>query len=169
MSVWRVGRTRLVVRVLSLLWRWSTSRCGREVWLSMGLCGLERVVGRSRRTSSRSHDRRIRVSVLRLSVGRRRSLLSNLSSLCRVWRRKSWRVRLFVRALATSFLTRVWCSSGLRGRDVTRRRSLRHVARRHCIDWWTLRRVTLRRVGVLLRRIGIAMLLRRKRLAIGSV
>jgi hypothetical protein len=135
----------------------------------MRLRGLERVVGRSRRASSRSHDRGIRISVLRLSVRWRRTLLRKLSDLSRVWWRKSRRVRLLVRALATNFLTRVWCSSGLRRCDMTRGRSLLQVAGGHCINWWALRRVTLRRVGVLRWRVRIAMLLRRKRLAIGSV
>jgi hypothetical protein len=99
----------------------------------------------------------------------RRSLLRNLSSLCRVWRRKSWRVRLLVRTLTTSLLTRVWGSSGLRGRDMSMRRSLLHVAWRHRIDWWALRRVALRRIGVLRWRVGIAMLLGRERLTISSV
>lgn len=49
------------------------------------------------------------------------------------------------------------------------RRSLLHVAWGHCIDRWALRRVALRGVGVLRWRVGIAMLLGRKRLTIGSV
>jgi hypothetical protein len=175
MSVGRVGGTRLVISMCGLLWRWSAYGCRRKVWLSMRLRGLERVVRRSRRCSSRSHDRRVRVGVLRLAVRWRRSLLllllllSDLSSLCRVRGRKSWRVRLFVRTFATSFLTRVRCSSRLRRCDMTMRRSLLHVAWGHGVDWWTLRRVALWRVGVLRWRIRIAVLLRWKRLTIGSV
>jgi hypothetical protein len=142
----------------------------------MGLRGLERVVRRSRRSSGRGHDRGVRVGVLRLAVRWRRSLLllllllSNLSSLRRVWGRQSWRVWLLVGTFATSFLTRVWCSGGLRRRNMTMRRSLLlHVAWGHSIDWWALRRVALWRVGVLRWRVGVAVLLRRKRLTIGSV
>jgi hypothetical protein len=101
----------------------------------------------------------------------RRSLLRKLSGLSRVWRWESWSVRLFVRALATSFLSRVRCSSGLRRCYMSRGRPLRDMTWRHRVDRWTLGVTLGRRVGVLRRRIGVAsrVLLRRKRLTISSV